>query len=212
MIFKRIISLWNKLSKRKVKKMAKKYDIVVHDQDPQVKPYPQNGLIAENVESLKKMFSMCGQNIEIVREYEDDETRNYGKPKQIETPKDFEFANGGGMDKAPGFMHVDPNLPQYNPTITPTTTVTKRPPISFEPPRFFEIGGIKCKMENGKMYQKQWMRLSDTESLEFRIVSDSNNKICPIKGKHIEVMKWVLVEDGNCENENNKSELQLIGG
>ena len=39
------------------------------------------------------------------------------------------------------------------------------------------------------------MKLTPAESANFRIVNDSNNKIFNMNGKHIEVKRWILVED-----------------
>ena len=34
---------------QKVKNMAKKFDIIIHDQDPQVKPVKESGVVAASV-------------------------------------------------------------------------------------------------------------------------------------------------------------------
>lgn len=64
-----------------------------------------------------------------------------------------------------------------------------------EEPKYFTIAGIECKQENGKIYQKQWMRISEVEMANYRLISDKNNKILPMVGKHLEIQKWVLSED-----------------
>lgn len=63
------------------------------------------------------------------------------------------------------------------------------------PPKIYKIGGIEIKNDNGKIYQKQWMQLSESEAKNIRIVNDKTNGIVNLKGKHIEMMKWVLVEN-----------------
>ena len=45
------------------------------------------------------------------------------------------------------------------------------------------------------MYQKQWMRLTPKEAANFRVVNDSNNKLVPLAGRHIEAKRWTLVEN-----------------
>lgn len=62
-------------------------------------------------------------------------------------------------------------------------------------PKFYNIGGIEIKNDNGAIYQKQWVRLSNEEASNFRIVNDKNNMIVNLTGKHIEARKWILVED-----------------
>ena len=39
------------------------------------------------------------------------------------------------------------------------------------------------------------MQLSESEAKNIRIVNDKTNGIVNLKGKHIEMMKWVLVEN-----------------
>jgi hypothetical protein len=60
-------------------------------------------------------------------------------------------------------------------------------------------------MENGKIYQKQWMKILGTEVGNYRLISDSNNREISMNGKHLEVLKWVLIEDESDSNsqENN---------
>lgn len=73
-------------------------------------------------------------------------------------------------------------------------------------PKIYKIGGIEIKNDNGKIYQKQWMHLSDSEAKNIRIVNDKTNGIVNLKGKHIEMMKWVLVE-----NSEEDEQTQLCG-
>ena len=63
------------------------------------------------------------------------------------------------------------------------------------PPKIYKIGGIEIKNDNGKIFQKQWMQLSENEAKNIRVVNDKTNGIVSLKGKHIEMMKWVLVEN-----------------
>ena len=65
--------------------------------------------------------------------------------------------------------------------------------------KYYKVGDVEIKEENGHLYQKQWLRLSPAEASNFRIVSDSNNKIVAMKGRHIEAKKWVKIENANGE-------------
>ena len=190
----------------KRRKMAKKYDVIVYDSDPNVKPYKQYGLVAENAEALMKMFEMCGQSIEVVKVYEDDESHNFNSAKQhtAKIAAQNQQETNVEVTQTPTAIDIASSAPSTV-QIPPQQCV----PVVKTQPKYFDIGGIKCKIDNGKMYQKQWMRLSDKESMEFRLVSDTNNKICPIKGKHIEVMKWVLVEDESEDTTDNASGKKL---
>jgi len=68
-------------------------------------------------------------------------------------------------------------------------------------PRFFKVGDIEVKDDNGKIYEKQWMKLSDSEASNIRVINDKNNSLVNLAGKHIEMKKWVLVEDINEETD-----------
>ena len=57
------------------------------------------------------------------------------------------------------------------------------------------IGDIQVKYDGDKVYQKQWIKLTPTESANIRLINDSNNKVINLDGKHFEAKKWVLIED-----------------
>lgn len=76
---------------------------------------------------------------------------------------------------------------------------TSNVPTSIEKPKakpkYYKIGNIDIKDDNGIIYQKQWVRLSDDEASNFRIVNDKTNALVALKGKSIEMKKWIRVED-----------------
>lgn len=39
------------------------------------------------------------------------------------------------------------------------------------------------------------MKLTESEASNFRIINDKNNGIVSLAGKHIEMKKWILVEN-----------------
>lgn len=86
-----------------------------------------------------------------------------------------------------------PQPQQYMPQI-----VQHQPLRQKEPPKFFEIGGVKCKLEDGKMFQEQWVRV---DAAKYRLVADATNKLVSMNGKHLEMLKWIQIEDeGDTEN------------
>lgn len=212
--------------KKKDNVMAKKYDIQVFEIDSsgQKKGHMESGIMANSPQELINIYKMCGQEIQIIREYSDDESQNYGKTKHL-NPDEVQIntAMGGtGMMKISeeeqkrieDFEKMKSNnskLQQTSSYTIPTQNKVELPKVK-EPVKYFTIGGIKCKMENGKFYQKQWIRLSDEEASEIRIVSDKNNKICELKDKHIEIMKWVMTEDAEENNSDTTEERELING
>ena len=68
-------------------------------------------------------------------------------------------------------------------------------PIQTRKPKYYKVGDIEIKDDNGKIYQKQWMKLTNAEASNFRLVSDKNNAIANMNGKHLEMKKWVLVQN-----------------
>ena len=56
------------------------------------------------------------------------------------------------------------------------------------------------KDDNGKIYQKQWMKLSDSEASNIRVVNDKNNALVNLNGKHIEMKRWILVETSDADD------------
>ena len=68
-------------------------------------------------------------------------------------------------------------------------------PIQARKPKYYKVGDIEIKDDNGKIYQKQWMKLTNAEASNFRLVSDKNNAIASMNGKHLEMKKWVLVQN-----------------
>lgn len=123
-----------------------------------------------------QLYTMCGQK-PVVKEI--------GEPKIIENGKVIskeEFKARMQNEDPSGY--VTPSLKQE---------------VKKMPPKIYKIGGIEIKNDNGKIYQKQWMQLSGTEAKNIRVVNDKTNGIVSLKGKHIEMMKWVLVE--NAEDE-----------
>ena len=61
-------------------------------------------------------------------------------------------------------------------------------------PQYFKIGDIEIKIENGKSFQKQFVTLTETEAKNIRIVDDKTNRVLNLKGKHIEMKKWIQVQ------------------
>lgn len=69
-----------------------------------------------------------------------------------------------------------------------------QPVMQRSKPKYYKVGDIELKDDNGKIYQKQWLRLTDSEASNFRIINDKTNSIFNLKDRHIEMKKWVLVD------------------
>ncbi len=86
-------------------------------------------------------------------------------------------------------QQIQPNNIQNNTKQHAEQNVEKRKP------KFYKIGNIEIKDDNGKIYQKQWLKLTDEEMSNFRIVNNKNNAVVNLKDKSIEMKRWVLVEN-----------------
>ena len=66
-------------------------------------------------------------------------------------------------------------------------------------PKYYKVGDIEIKDDNGKIYQKQWMKLSDSEAANIRVINDKNNALVNLNGKHLEMKRWILVETSDSD-------------
>jgi len=176
-----------------------KFDIIVFDIDEengssQQMRTEQNGIYANSADELRMLYARCGQKIKIVREYE--ETPD-GNSKLVSEQQPMQPGNGMlTVEQANkmGIKLLPVEMPQKLQASKPVPQVqTNQPiPVEEEKPRYFSIGGIECKAVGSKIYQKQWVR---ADPKNYRLISDTNNKELPLTGKHIETLKWVMVED-----------------
>lgn len=172
------------------------FDEVIDDKTGQIQyrrvQYDQPIIIeASNKKELDEhaaRFRICNQVMKIVREIPSNPTPtncNSNVTLQTSTP------------------------PQNNSASISTSTISNNSEITCKTqPKYYSISGIDIKDDNGKIYQKQWVRLSDKDAENFRIVNDSNNKLVALSGKHLEMKRWILVE--NIQDTENTLEGDLI--
>lgn len=163
----------------------RKFEIAVYDEDLQedgnikLKPIPMT-------EPLYIEAATKAEFNEIIRTYKD-------CGQQIKIIRE--------IDPPPREKNVQQPTQQKNEQLTQQEQQQKRKPI------VFKVGDIEIKEDNGTVYQKQWVRLTDKEAKNFRIVNTDNNKLVNLKGKHIEMKRWIKVE--NSEDDSSiESELQ----
>ena len=159
------------------------FDIEVMESGDDGRPmvHVERGVSASSERELRQLYAMSDQKINIIRAY------------------------GGGASSPPP-MPSSPSPPPQTMPQAPVVAVAApvlQPVVEQpkEPPKYFNVSGVECKLENGKVYQRQWVRLAGADAESFRLVNDANNKIVPIDGKHIEQKKWVLIQD-NAEEGN----------
>lgn len=198
----------------------RKFRFIVLNNGPEgqmsMREQPQIG-IAPNPQYLINLYAASGDKIRILEELPPDgETASYGKmdvSKMLDAENTTGWAAKGNLGagkmmtttasedqiRALEAMHSGTTSQQTQPSNQPQQQIQnqqpQQAPQAQSQPTFFKIGSIECKMENGKVYQKQWMRVSETEMSNYRLISDKNNKILPMTGKHLEVLKWAISED-----------------
>ena len=99
-------------------------------------------------------------------------------------------------------------------TIAPAETtprVAAVTPIKSEavvrnPVKYYKVGDIDIKDDNGKIYQRQWMKLTESEASNLRLINDKNNAIVSLVGKHLEMRKWIPVEMSGSDSSTNIEE------
>ena len=106
--------------------------------------------------------------------------------------------------------HVEAHMPSDMPNVAESTSKTIGQPVKTMP-KIVTIGDIEVKYDGDKVYQKQWMKLTQIEASNFRVVNDANNKIVNLNGKHIEAKRWMLIEEKASSQDDDVTE-KLIEG
>ena len=136
----------------------------------------------KELDDIAAKFKLCKQRMKIIRVLDDD---------------------GNSVPLKQAFAQQEQAPTQVQQQVT--QAVVQQASVIKQKPRFYSVGGIEIKDDNGKIYQKQWMKLSQKEAQNFRLVNDANNKIASMNGKHLEMKRWVAVEtsseDDSLENE-----------
>ena len=130
----------------------------------------------KELDDIAAKFKLCKQRMKIVRVLDDD---------------------GNAVPLKQAFAQQAQTPTQVQQQVPQVQTVVQQASVIKQKPRFYSVGGIEIKDDNGKIYQKQWMKLSEKEAQNFRLVNDANNKIASMNGKHLEMKRWVAVETSN---------------
>ena len=137
----------------------------------------------KELDDIAAKFKLCKQRMKIIRVLDDD---------------------GNSVPLKQAFAQQEQALTQVQQQVT--QAVVQQASVIKQKPRFYSVGGIEIKDDNGKIYQKQWMKLSQKEAQNFRLVNDTNNKIASMNGKHLEMKRWVAIETSN-EDDSLENEL-----
>lgn len=167
------------------------FDILVFEEDELadgslgMKQHPENGVQASSRKELVGLYAMSGQKIKILREY--------GGEKPTGP------INAAAQNVVSSQVNAAP-VPQAQRSIPkpqqPATQVAQ-PVQQKAAPQYYKIGDVEIKIDNGISYQKQFVRLTDTEASNIRVVDDKTNKVVNLNNKHIEMKRWIRVETSN---------------
>ncbi len=93
-----------------------------------------------------------------------------------------------------------PSMPQQMPQIQTNNIAADNvvqqtvPVVEKQPAKIFEEAGMFFKLEDGKLYKKQWVDVSSGELPQFRIKQASNGRIVPSDKYIIEKLEWVEIK------------------
>lgn len=148
-------------------------------------------------EEIRQQYAMCDQRIKVIREIDPFDDVSNAKPASTN------ISNS---------IASEPSVPQQ--TQAHNNSI-KQPASIMSKPKIITVGDTQIKYDGEKVYSRQWVKLNSKESSCFRIVNDTNNKIFPLNGKHIEALRWVLIEN-DCDTESSddisKSIESIISG
>ena len=180
-----------KIFSKNKKEKSMYFDILVFEEDELadgslgMKQHPENGVQASSRKELIGLYAMAGQKIKILREY--------GGEKPASP------INAAVQNVVSSSVNAAP-VPQAQRTIQQnqaTQTIVQQQVQQKSPPQYYKIGDVEIKIDNGVSYQKQFVRLTDTEASNIRVVDDKTNKVVNLNNKHIEMKRWIRVETSN---------------
>ena len=170
----------------------KEFEIEVYDEDLQdngrvvMKPRGRQTATAGSAKELVDIFTQCGQKIKIIREITKPTTDVQRLPQTNNTSTSKptqQFQQPQSQIRTISTEFINPEF------------------INYQSPKYYKIGDIEIKNDNGRIYQRQWVRLTDTEANNLRIINTKTNKIVSMTDKHIEMKRWILVEDHTGEDD-----------
>lgn len=152
-----------------------------------------------------KIYKDCGQIPKILREVDpptkeqlkmfDKQLKAYAEYKAGKITAEEAIEKATGKKVSAPQQEETPQQSEYEPPRKLTIQQSERNAPIKQPPKYFKVGDIELKEDNGKMYQKQFIALTDVEASNIRVVDNKTNRILNLNGKRIEMKKWILVEN-----------------
>ena len=176
------------------KQLVRKFELEVFEEDLDTpsgwkkvrydKPLIVEVTSPKELQDKLALYKDCGQMAKVVREIDPPTKEQIAAAQQQATLAVQQQMQAPIVQAVPQQVTIQQPILQAAPQ-----------PIQVRKPKYYKVGDIEIKDDNGKIYQKQWMKLTDTEASNFRLVSDKNNAIASMNGKHLEMKKWVLVQN-----------------
>lgn len=187
------------------------FDIIVYETDDSGKMSmsPRNGVKAFSAKELIDLYSMDGTKIQIVKAYPPVLPKQPVPPPQTQTnqlsvvpSEKYDGSKNALIKNDISVINEEPELEnkekeeKLTPTVKPVEEkYPEKEKDKPSPPKIFVVNGVKCKLENGKIFQERWVKVKDAS--RFRVVSDSTGNVVKLTNKHIETLDWVVVDNGN---------------
>lgn len=206
-------------NKKKVLTMAidnkkfKKFEIEVFDEDLSddgfinLIPKGRHIVSSSSFNDLKRIYKLCGQQIKLIRELTDNtylqETQTKGEDSMQSVQNQRNYKDNNPEE----IKNEKNNLEKNNLEKTPYSVNYANESVLYgygnSKPCYYNIGDVEIKIENGKVYEKKWIKLSEEESSDIRVINTNSNKIINLNGKHIEVKRWILIKENDNSNTDN---------
>lgn len=146
----------------------------------------------QELQEKQQWYQQAGQRFKIIREINPpsrEDIERMAAEQGVSLPHDI-----------PPSPPSPPSLPISAPR--PDAQQAPRPDVGRKTTsKIITLGDVQIKYDGNSVYQKQWVRLSPKEEAGIRVISDANNKIVPMKGRHFEVKRWVKIEGGSVLDE-----------
>lgn len=194
------------IDEQRKNKVMRQFELQVFDEDlkddgtTELKPVKMERATiveASTPEELKMIlgqYRLCGQVAKIVREI--------NPPPQAAVSPQALQPTASPLPNA-----------QYQAAMFPEVSSRNDGPqmVAKTKPKVVTIGDMQVKYDGDKIYQKQWVKLNANEASNFRVVSDSTNKIVNLAGKHLEARRWIQVKETSEDNVDDAVEAILAG-
>lgn len=139
---------------------------------------------------IRKQYEMCDQRIKVIREIDPFDSSVKQQEQVVQAPINTQVNDASSTPNTAVQLN---NMPQ--PQVQANTV-----PVTLKP-KIITVGDTQIKYDGEKVYSRQWVKLSSKESSYIRVVNDSNNKLVNLNGKHLEALRWVLIENDSTNDD-----------